>query len=171
MANLRPAQHAGSLDAREATDLPSYISGYVDGEGCFNVSIGPRPTLRVGWEVRPSVSVSQNGDRSEVLTEIQQYFGCGTIRPDRSDQTLKWEVRSLELLATRVIPHFRRYPMRSGKQVDFELFAAVCERMALGAHRDPAGMCEIVRLVAWMNPSGRRTYEPDQIIASLNIAR
>src|SRR6187549_2820504 len=71
-------------------------------------------TLRVGWEVRPSVSVSQNGDRSEVLSEIQQHFGCGTIRPDRSDQTLKWEVRSHELLATRVIPHFRRYPMRTG---------------------------------------------------------
>jgi LAGLIDADG endonuclease len=89
VANLRLTQDAGSRDAREATDLPSYISGYVDGEGCFNVSIGPRPTLRVGWEVRPSVSVSQNGDRSEVLTEIQRYFGCGTIRPDRSDQTLK----------------------------------------------------------------------------------
>jgi hypothetical protein len=117
------------------------------------------------------VSVSQNSDRSEVLGEIQQYFGCGTLRPDRSDQTLKWEVRSLELLVTRVIPHFRRYPMRSGKQVDFELFAAVCERMALGAHREPVGMSEIVRLVAWMNPSGRRAYEPDQIIASLKITR
>ena len=117
------------------------------------------------------MSVSQNADRSEVLSEIQQYFACGSIRPDRSDQTLKWEVRSLELLVTRVIPHFRHYPMRSGKQVDFELFAAVCERMSLGVHREPAGMCEIVRLVAWMNPSGRRTYEPDQIIASLNISR
>ena len=63
-------------------DLPSYISGYVDGEGCFTVSISPRPTLRVGWEVRPSVSVSQNGDRSEVLLAIQEYFGCGTLRRD-----------------------------------------------------------------------------------------
>jgi hypothetical protein len=29
-------------------DIPSYLSGYVDGEGCFTVSIAPRPTLRVG---------------------------------------------------------------------------------------------------------------------------
>jgi hypothetical protein len=48
-------------------DLGSYISGYVDGEGCFTVSIAPRPTLFVGWEARPSLSVSQNGDRAEVL--------------------------------------------------------------------------------------------------------
>ena len=113
VANLRTEQYAGSREG--LTDLPSYISGYVDGEGCFTVSISPRPTLRVGWEVRPSLSVSQNGDRSEVLLEIQEYFGCGTLRPDRSDKTLKWEVRSLSLLVERVIPHFRRYPLRSGK--------------------------------------------------------
>ena len=77
----------------------------------------------------------------------------------------------MPLLQTRIVPHFRRYPLRSGKHRDFELFAAVCERMSLGVHREPIGMCEIVRLVAWMNPSGRRTYEPDQIIASLNITR
>ena len=96
MANLRTEQYAGSQSSH-LTDLPSYISGYVDGEGCFTVSISPRPTLRVGWEVRPSLSVSQNGDRDEVLLEIQEHFGCGTIRPDRSDKTVKWEVRSLPL--------------------------------------------------------------------------
>jgi LAGLIDADG endonuclease len=79
MANLRPAQYAGSWPSR--VDLPSYISGYVDGEGCFNVSIASRPTLLVGLEVRPSLSVSQNGDRSEVLLLMQRYFACGTLRP------------------------------------------------------------------------------------------
>ena len=52
-------------------DLGSYISGYIDGEGCFTVSISPRPTLLAGWEVRPSLSVSQNGDRAEVLLLIR----------------------------------------------------------------------------------------------------
>ena len=78
----------------------------------------PRPTLLVGWEVRPSLSVSQNADRSEVLLLIQRYFDCGTIRPDRSDRTLKWEVRRLPYLIERIIPHFRTYPMLSSKQRD-----------------------------------------------------
>jgi hypothetical protein len=168
VANPKPAQDAGSRNARE-TDLPSYISGYVDGEGCFTVSISPRPTLRVGWEVRPSLSVSQNADRSQVLLEIQQYFGCGTLRPDRSDQTLKWETRNLLELRMLVIPHFERYPLRSGKHRDFELFADICERMARGEHLVPVGLVEIVRLAAQMNPSGNRGYLPERIIASLNI--
>jgi hypothetical protein len=148
-------------------DLPSYISGYVDGEGCFTVSISPRPTLLVGWEVRPSVSVSQNSDRSEVLLAIQRYFGCGTIRPDRSDRTVKWEVRSLSLLTSRVIPHFRRYPLQSGKQADFERFAAICDLMDRGEHRTARGLIEIVRLAGAMNPSGKRGYRPEMILESL----
>ena len=165
MANLWPGQDAGSQ--RGSVDLPSYISGYVDGEGCFTVSISPRTTLLVGWEVRPSVSVSQNGDRSEVLVEIHRYFGCGTIRPDRSDRTLKWEVRSLPLLLERVVPHFRRYPLRSGKHRDFELFADICQRMARGEHRSPVGLGEIVRLAGQMNPSGKRRFLPEAILQSL----
>jgi hypothetical protein len=56
--------------------LSAYVSGYVDGEGCFTVSISPRVKLLAGWEVRPSLSVSQNGDRAEVLQLIQSLFGC-----------------------------------------------------------------------------------------------
>ena len=167
MANLRPAQDAGSQH-EDKVDLPSYISGYVDGEGCFTVSISPRPTLRVGWEVRPSLSVSQNGDRSEVLLMIQRHFGCGTLRPDRSDRTLKWEVRSLPLLMAVVVPHFRRFPLQSGKRRDFGLFAEICERMTRGEHRSVQGLKEIVRLAGEMNPSGKRGYLPEVIVRQLN---
>ena len=84
----------------------------------------------VGWEVRPSLSVSQNGDRSEVLLLLQDYFEAGTLRPDRSDKTLKWEVRSLRVLVARVIPHFEAYPLLSGKQRDFEAFSDICRWMS-----------------------------------------
>ena len=166
MANLRTEQYAGSQSSH-LTNLPSYISGYVDGEGCFTVSISPRPTLRVGWEVRPSVSVSQNGDRSEVLLAIQEYFGCGSLRPDRSDLTLKWETRRLSAILSSVIPHFRDYPLQSGKRRDFELFADICERMARGEHREAGGLREIVRMASAMNPSGKRGYSPERILQDL----
>jgi hypothetical protein len=49
-----------------------------------------------------------------------------TIRPDRSDRTLKWETRRLEDILERIIPHFERFPLLSGKRYDFERFAAIC---------------------------------------------
>ena len=168
MANLRPVPDAGPQDACE-THFPSYLSGYVDGEGCFTVSFSPRPKLRTGWEARPSLSVSQNGDRAEVLLDIQHHFGCGTVRPDRSDKTLKWKVRSLPLIVERIIPHFYRYPMRSGKQRDFELFADICGRMSRGEHLTASGLSQIVDRARWMNPSGKRGYTPEAILVSLGF--
>ena len=97
--------------------LSAYISGYVDGEGCFTVSISPRAKLLVGWEVRPSFSVSQNGDRAEVLHAIQAYFGCGSIRPDRSDKTVKWETRRLEDIVERVDSSLRGQSADVGQAV------------------------------------------------------
>src|SRR6476620_9411316 len=151
---------AGSLVSREF--LSAYISGYADGEGCFSVSIAPRASLAVGWEVRPSFSVSQNQDRAEVIHALQAYFGCGSIRPDRSDKTLKWETRKLDDLVERVVPHFIRYPLLSAKQLDFERFAFVCRLMAGGEHRSRVGLIKIVSIVRGMNPSGRRRYNADE---------
>ena len=113
------------------------------------------------------MSVSQNGDRSEVLLAIQDYFGCGTLRPDRSDLTLKWETRRLSSILSVVIPHFRDYPLQSGKRRDFELFAEICERMARGEHRSPDGLRAIVRMAGDMNPSATRGYTPERILRDL----
>src|SRR5438034_11186199 len=122
---------------------------------------------RRGWEVRPSLSVSQNGDRAEVLQLIQAHLGCGSIRPDRSDRTLKWETRRLEDILGLVIPHFERFPLLSGKRYDFERFASVCRLMAGGAHRSRDGLIEIVELARRMNPSGRRRYDAEALLAQL----
>ncbi len=149
-------------------DVRSYISGYVDGEGCFCVSFTPSKRHRFGWEVRPSFSVSQNGDRAELLYEIQAIWECGHIRPDRSDKTMKFEVRSISDLMSKVLPHFRLYPLRSAKQNDVELFFTICSMMALGRHLERDGMTKIVELAMRMNPSGKRKYSGDEILNSLH---
>lgn len=163
MANLRTPQHAGP---RASIDIRSYISGYFDGEGFFSVSISPRRGIRVGWEVRPSVSVSQNGDRGEVIDLVSGYFGCGSIRPDRSDHTIKWETRRLGDIAGRVLPHFMEFPLLSGKQQDVELLVSISQLMLIGAHRTRNGLLEIAKMARQMNPSGSRRYSLAQIEAS-----
>ncbi|MEA2433242.1 MAG: hypothetical protein QOG54_699 [Actinomycetota bacterium] len=147
-------------------DIPSYISGYVDGEGCFCVSLRPQPRIRVGWEVRPSFSVSQNGDRAELIRLLPEVFGGGTIRPDRSDRTLKFEIRSLDLLLRSVIPFFEMYPLLSSKRNDFELFRSVCVKMSEGMHLEPEGLITVADLAQRMN-SGIRKYALDVVIASV----
>ena len=145
-------------------DISSYISGYVDGEGCFTVSFSPRRKLRMGWEVRPSFSVSQNADRAQVLSAICTYFRCGGFRPDRSDKTLKYEVRDLASLLTRIIPHFEQYPLMSSKRKDFETFATICRLLEGRRHLSREGLREIASLAVTMNPSGKRRFQLVELI-------
>ena len=150
-------------------DTASYISGFVDGEGCFCVSFQPSLRHRFGWEVRPSFSVSQNADRAELLYLIQERWGCGFIRPDRSDKTVKFEVRNVRDLVEKVLPHFKAYPLLSSKQADFERFARICELVSDDRHLELEGFEEIVRLAMEMNPSGKRKYSGSEILNSLRL--
>jgi hypothetical protein len=147
--HLRPAQ-------AEDAYLRAYLSGYADGEGCFCVSFNRSKRHRFGWEIRPSFSVSQNGDRSQVLELFRSTLGCGTIRPDRSDRTFKYETRSVSDLAMKVVPMFMQHPLRSSKQNDFQKFAQVVQLMHDGRHLQPDGFAGIVRLSLDINSGGAK---------------
>jgi hypothetical protein len=148
-------------------NIDEYIVGYVDGEGCFSISFSVRPKLLIGWETKPSFSVSQNHYRSEVLYLIQGRLGCGNMRRDFSDQTLKYEVRKLEDLVTKVIPFFDRCPLLSGKQKDFLLFRQICPMIQNGDHLNAKGFTKILELAVQMNESGRRRYKQETILATI----
>lgn len=149
-------------------ELANYISGYVDGEGCFCVSFSKRAKLKIGWEVKPSFAIGQNYDRREVLDLIMEYFGCGFLRRDYADKTLKYEVRSLDELLEKVIPHFKSFPLISAKQKDFRIFAEICKKMKKQHHLNLKGLQEIVALAYKMNGSGKRKYSE---VEMLNLLR
>src|SRR5437762_9824194 len=100
---------------------------------------------------------------------MQQHFGCGSIRPDRSDKTLKYEVRCLDDLVERIIPFFEANPLISSKQRDFERFAKVCKLVQAGAHRIQPGLREIVNLAMTMNASGKRKFAIEAIFPTQEL--
>ena len=147
----------------DSSFLPSYISGYVDGEGCFCVSINKNKRTKHGWEVRPSFSVSQNANRAEVLYLLKDYFGCGFIRADSSDKTLKYEVRSLSDLMEKIVPHFEKYRILSSKSKSFDIFKEVCCRMGKLDHLTINGLKEITFLAGKTNYPSKRKFREIKI--------
>jgi len=139
-------------------DRKAYLSGFADGEGCFCVSFNKSRRHCFGWEIRPSFSVSQNSDRANVLYLFKKYLKCGNIRPDRSDKTLKYEVRSIKDLVGKVIPHFDSYPLLSEKNKEVKLFSEICSKMVKKEHLTQEGFEKIVKLSLALNPSGRKKF-------------
>lgn len=160
-----PVHNTPTLRKRNVAE---YISGFVDGEGCFSVSFSRRSRFLVGWETKPSFSVSQNHDRAQPLFIMQQHFECGFMRDGITDQTLKYEVRRLDDLLEKVLPHFEQYPLLSAKQEDVRLLKEVCLLMKNGEHVTSEGMKKVIALAFKMNPSGRRRYTQDDILAFMS---
>ena len=139
-------------------DWKSYLSGFVDGEGCFCVTFNKSKRHRFGWDIRPSFSVSQNADRAQALHRMKEHFGCGSIRPDRSDKTIKYEVRSVPELMEKIVPHFKSYPRVSTKQDDFEKFAEICQQLIRKEHLTAEGFRKIAKVSEGLNLSSKKRY-------------
>ena len=148
-------------------ELESYVTGFVDGEGCFTVSFSKRAKLKTGLEVRPSFSISQNRRSRAILEEIQKYFGCGFVRFSRGDQTYKYEVRSISELKEKVIPHFEKYPLKTSKKQDFIIFKQIVELVLQNKHRNRDYLKEIIEKSYLMNGSGRRKHKKEDLLRLL----
>lgn len=145
-------------------ELTSYVTGFVDGQGTFSVSFNRRNKLKTNIEVRPSFSISQNKRSLRVLKDIREYFGVGAIRFSKSDNCYKYEVRSLRGLTSKVIPHFRKYPLKTQKQADFEKFSIICRMISAKHHLNADRLIQIINLAYEMNESGKRRYSKEKLL-------
>ena len=98
---------------------------------------------------------------------MQEYFGCGHIRRDWGDRTLKYEVRKLDDLLKKVIPHFVKFPLKSAKQKDFLQFAEICRKINKLEHRKKETLRKIMRDAYTMNGSGKRKRPLETLLSSL----
>ena len=160
-------QHVGSHQGKNSTDFSWYVTGFVDGEGCFSVSFNLRSRFKTGIEVRPSFMVAQNKRSVEVLKEIQAYFGCGGLRFVNSDQTYKYEVRKIGDLIKKVIPHFQKFPLKTSKKKDFEKFVRICELVYQSKHLNRKYLEEIINFGYEMNGLGKRKYTKEELLRNL----
>ena len=145
-------------------DKNSFISGFVEGEGCFCVSFSRRAKLNTGIEVRPSFSISQNKRNLPLIQDVHKVFNCGSIRFSRNDQTYKFEVRSIKDLIKIVIPFFEKSPLLGAKKEDFNNFKQVCEMVYQNLHRNKDKLKELIDLAYKINCSGKRKYNKNDLL-------
>lgn len=157
-------QNVGSCPSKLTSMEGLYITGFVDGEGCFSISFNKREKLTTGLEVRPSFLIAQNKRNLKILELIRDYFGCGAIRFSKKDQCYKYEVRSIGDLRNKIIPHFKKYPLKTSKNADFQTFAYICDLISASKHLNKVYLEEIIELAYEMNESGVRKYTKDQLL-------
>ncbi len=147
---------------------PHWVVGFVDGEGCFSVSIHQNPYVRRtrGWHIQPVFHVYQHESYRAVLDELVSFFGCGRVRSKGpKSSVLTYAVSSQRDLEERILPFFEHYPLII-KRDDFQRFAAIVRAIRRKEHLDSSGFERVVRLAFAMNANGKqRARTLEQILS------
>ena len=68
----------GADNQQERLKTVGWIVGFVDGEGCFSVTI-QKTTTATGWQVFPEFVVTQGEKSLQALHDLKEFFECGRV--------------------------------------------------------------------------------------------
>lgn len=129
---------------------PCFVTGFVDGEGSFSISLTKNKLSRTGWTVQPIFSIGLHDKDEALLIDVKNYYGVGNINWEHGISTIQLRVTSQKDLIV-IIEHFKKYPLNSQKRADFELFQQALQLMLRKEHLTEDGLCKIVGIKASMN--------------------
>jgi len=127
---------------------PWYVSGFIDGEGSFSVSIGKHRTLRRGYEVRPEFEIELRKDDQEILERIAVTIGSGRIY-DLSYERYGWyphakfKITSTKDMRDYLFPFLDKYPLQAKKAKVYVLFRQIVEQVLRKEHLSDKGFNRI----------------------------
>ena len=145
----------GADNQQERLRTVGWIVGFVDGEGCFSVTI-QKATTTTGWQVFPEFVVTQGEKSLQALHDLKEFFECGKVFVNRRDDNhrehlYRFCVRSFADLKDKIIPFFQENQLRTAKREDFEKFVRVLELIGERKHLNSEGIMEIARIAQTMN--------------------
>jgi hypothetical protein len=146
---------------------PWFVTGLVDGEGCFSISFTLCKKLKIGIKTRSFFSVSLSRRDLFLIKKVHTFFECGAVRYSKSDRIYKYEVRSIKDLITKVLPHFKSYPLQGSKSKDFDIFQEICKDIYTNHHLSRKFLRRIISEAYEMNPSGNRKHEKNDLLRML----
>ena len=165
-----------------------WITGFVDGEGCFSIHIVRQPQranrrgYKTGFQVAHQFVVTQGAKSVECLRMMQQYFDVGRLYCNRrydnhKEHLYQYVVSKRSDLLTTIIPFFQRYPLRTSKRLDFEKFVDCMRIIKTNRHLTRRGLLAVVEIIQTMNHCKPRTemirilrdYTPNADVSSVKI--
>jgi len=131
---------------------PYYLAGFIDGEGCFSITINNRKKPRKGNYVRLLFEVELREDDKKILDKIQRTLDCGYIYRLNYSKYEKWlphyklKVSNFSDIYNKVIPFFKKYPLQGKKKENFRVFCEAANLIKEKKHLNRAEIENIKKL-------------------------
>ena len=133
-----------------------WITGFVDGEGCFYVGVNEHKEMTTGYQVLPEFTVVQHKRDIQILNALKKYFGCGVVRQNHGVR-MAFRVRGLKHLKELIIPFFEKHQLKTKKKLDFISFRKILIMIDRKEHLTTEGIDKIMKIASKMN-TGKSKY-------------
>ena len=151
-----------SADNQQERLNHNWISGFVDGEGCFHVAINKLPKMSLGYQVLPEFRIVQHKRDIQILDKIKKTLGVGHVVRNHGDR-FELRIRSLEDL-NKIVSFFDNNPLMTKKKTDFKYFKEVIRLMMEKQHLSLEGLKKIANLSSLMNRQRNIDLESSETI-------
>jgi len=135
---------------------PSWLSGFIDGDGCFYISILKNKTIALGYQVQLCLVVTQHIRDKALLEAIGMYFGSGIVSHQINTNVVHYRLRDFNTIGDKLLPLLGAYPLITTKKHDLANFKRVYEMMKRREHLTQQGLDQIRAIKNGMN-RGRKS--------------
>lgn len=147
----------------------NWFSGWTDGEGCFFAGVYPKKGTSGNplYAYRVDFQFGQRVDDESILLEIQSFLQCGYVFrvpppkhsragwPRNAQLQARFRVNRIDELHGIIIPTFERWPLRSKKRRDFEIWKE-CVHLSWAVSRRKRKTAYHGRLPSWTSSERAR---------------
>lgn len=146
--NTKPVQRP--IVELVVTPDPNWLTGFVDGEGCFlvNASIDPRNSN--GYLVGLRFSICQNSRDLKLMENLKTYLGCGYIVHTKKN-TVEFVVTKFADIQEKIIPFFQANSLQGIKVLNYLDFKKVADLIKDKVHLTSTGLDQVQKIKAGMN--------------------
>ena len=129
----------------------SFITGLIDAEGSFVVTILKNARYRLGWVIQTRFQIKLHEKDRGLVLAIQDFYGkIGYISNIHKRNSVEFRVTNIKDLYV-IISHIESNPLLTNKYADFLLFKEICSIILENKHYTPEGLQKIIHNKASMN--------------------
>jgi len=146
-----------NLEEKNNNVLPllnnSWLSGFIDAEGCFNVTIFKRKNMILGYQVKLRFIIDQKDSLDEMIlikNELNLFLTNRKLKKRINNSMHRIESNSF-IKAPLIIEYLNRFRLKSKKQESFYKWVIVYELINQKAHLTKEGFEKIKKLSKEIN--------------------
>jgi len=138
----------------------AWLSGFIDSEGCFTVSIIKHSAQRKNAQIQVRFVISQK-DATQTLSKLAGYLG-GTVTKVNSKGYISENMCVNLTNLSHIIEYLKTHTLKTKKQKSLEVWLQIYELVISKKHLDNTEVVDQIRvLIPLINPDfKKRVFEP-----------